>query len=213
MIETKTYADGTVATGVAPLPPQSPAEQEASIAHRADYHAQMHYPDGRVPWRDARAPDLSAGWDQGSLMSCEYCGSMHPADVAAAIRAGATGTWADWKYGWPHKAYFDGIPNPHAGLSEVTASVYQDQAPAGDGWHEIREPRFCERTGARLPDRIKWVQRSMASHVTDGKFYTVHLQDASPEDRETIERHLGLRFTFTDTQVSWTPFDAAAPTT
>lgn len=30
VVETKEYADGTTATGIAPLPDQSPAEQEAS---------------------------------------------------------------------------------------------------------------------------------------------------------------------------------------
>ena len=37
------------------------------------------------------------------------------------------------------------------------------------------------------------------------KFYSAHLQDASPEDRETIEVHLGVRFEFDDGRVvRWT---------
>jgi len=42
---------------------------------------------------------------------CSWCGSMHPHDLAEALRAGtAKGHWADFKYGWPHKFYVDGVP-------------------------------------------------------------------------------------------------------
>lgn len=45
-----------------------------------------------------------------------------------------------------------------------------------------------------------------APKTTDGKFYTVHLQDATPEDRANIEAHLGLTFTFHDNgKVEWHP--------
>lgn len=37
-----------------------------------------------------------------------------------------------------------------------------------------------------------------------GKFYTVHLQDATAEEREVIETHLGKFFTFLpDGRVGW----------
>lgn len=36
-----------------------------------------------------------------------------------------------------------------------------------------------------------------------GKFYTEHLKDATPEDREVIERAMGLRIEFKDKTVSW----------
>lgn len=121
---------------------------EKSIAHKhgMNFVGQDWWPDGLAPWKK-RGDDRR---------HCEYCGSLHPEDVAAGIRAGATGEWADWKYGWPHKVYFSG---------EVS-----------------------------------------------GKFYTVHLQDATPEDRETIEEHMGLRFTFPDDgqKVSWSPYQEDA---
>ena len=116
---------------------------------------------------------------------------MHPADVADvadAIRKGARGSWADRKYGWPHKAYFDNIPNPHAGMLEVRSSAnfkaHEDWIQDGEDWHEPPKP---------------------APEKTYGKFYTVHLQDATPEDREIIEKHLGLRFTFSEKEIRWTP--------
>lgn len=121
---------------------------EKSIAHKHGMNlvGQGYWPDGLVPWKK-RGDDRR---------HCEYCGSLHPADVAAAIRAGAKGEWADWKYGWPHKVYLSG-------------------------------------------------------ETTSGKFYTVHLQDATSEDRETIEKHMGLRFTFYDDggEVGWSPYKDA----
>lgn len=97
-----------------------------------------------------------ATWmDRGGKQCCSWCGSMHPSDLAAALRAGeASGHWADFKYGWPHKWYVDGVPG----------SI---------------------------------------------KFYTEHLQDATPEDREVIEKAMGLRFTFEGDGVRWAPATAA----
>ena len=168
---------------------------EYSIAHRDGMNlvGEGLWPDGRVPWDDAAPPEVASGDERrmtGRLRNCGYCGSMHPADVAAAIKAGAKGEWADTKYGWPHKSYFDGIPNPHAGLLESRASAnfkseeHLDWTPTGDGhWREPGKP---------------------APATTYGKFYTVHLMDAAPEDRVVIEKHLGLHFEFTDDgKVSW----------
>lgn len=177
---------------------------ETTRVHADDFGAKQFYPDGNVPWREATPPDLQAGVTSGRLRSCSYCGSMHPADVAAAIRAGARGSWADRKYGWPHKAYFDAVPNPHAGQLETqsSATFKSDRFP-----HEVREPRYDERTGERVADYVRYTDAPKpAAATTHGKFYTVHLQDASPEDRETIERHMGLRFTFVDDGVSWGPW-------
>ena len=120
---------------------------DKSVAHKHDMnlYGQGLWPDGLAPW-EKRGDDHH---------HCEYCGSLHPEEVAKAIRAGAVGEWADWKYGWPHKVYFHG--------------------------------------------------------AISGKFYTVHLQDATAEDRETIEKHLGLRFTFPDDgrKVGWAPYNDA----
>lgn len=66
-----------------------------SIAHKGDIHHWIadKYPDGVTGWR--------------SDNTCEYCGSLHPATVVAALEGGATIHFADMKYGWPHKAYLD----------------------------------------------------------------------------------------------------------
>lgn len=218
-------------------------DQGKSVAHSHDmnHFGMSKYPDCRVPWREAEAPTIEAGCTIGSLRSCAYCGSMHPADVAAAIRSGAKGHWADFKYGWPHKAYLDGIPNPHAGMLESRMScshatpvcrldgkpcVHGDQNP--DRPHKDCTCLAPDFLGERPADGLRngapmrlalsgffdsgtgkpghtWRELGKpAQATTHGKFYTVHLQDASPEDRATIEQHLGLSFEFTsDGGVRW----------
>lgn len=50
-----------------------------------------------------------------SLHTCSYCGSIRTDELLAALKAGAKIHDADWKYGWPHKFYIDGVPNERAG--------------------------------------------------------------------------------------------------
>ncbi len=179
---------------------------ELSIAHKFDmnHFGVTNWPDGLVPWRAADPPNLESAEPSaiGSLRACSYCGSMHPADVAAAIRAGAKFHWADRKYGWPHKAYGEGIPNPHAGMLEVRASA-RSASPAFP--REVRQPRFSPLTGERVDDYVTYTEEPKAASATTwGKFYSVHLQDAAPDDRGLIESHLGIAFNFTDGgHISW----------
>jgi len=83
---------------------------------------------------------------------CDYCGSLHPTEVVALLKAGARISMADWKYGWPHKAYLDS----------------------------------------------PW-----------GKFYTRHLQDATPEEADYICRRLGMTITFSPDgkEAAWGPYE------
>lgn len=50
-----------------------------------------------------------------NFRTCGYCGSIHPEDLLAVLLAGAQLQGSDRKYGWPHKFYVEGIPNPNAG--------------------------------------------------------------------------------------------------
>lgn len=114
--------------------------------------------------------------------TCAWCGSIHPDDLLAAIQAQGLGRnptdedfsraargegplyepgkvtlgEADWKYGWPHKLYIHGIPNPHAGQTVQIGSHYHDG---------INEPTM----GA-------------APATAFVKFYTKHLADAADFD-------------------------------
>lgn len=76
-----------------------------------------------------------------------------------------------------------------------------------------REAAEMIRNGSRLEiaDRkYGWPHKAYLSDPW-GKFYTVHLQDASDEDREVIERAYGLRFTFYQDKVSWTVYAKLEP--
>lgn len=90
------------------------------------------------------------------VLSCDWCGSISPWDLARLIRTERIGLdSADQKYGWPHKFYL----RPHVLHAPV-------------------------------------------------KFYTIHLEDATPEDRDVIERAIGYHFEFTKvgpgrTDVRW----------
>ncbi|MCA0214725.1 MAG: hypothetical protein LCH79_16300 [Proteobacteria bacterium] len=230
---------------------------DTSIAHRHDmnHFGTAKWPDRKVPWDPASPPDLKAAYPEsrtrttGRLRSCGYCGSMHPADVAAAIRAGAKGDWADWKYGWPHKAYFDGIPNPHAGMLESRMSTshatpickYSGKACEHGEQSSHRPHQSCTclapgfvgdaptegvTSGGQRMVRVQigfnrttgapefgWQHPGEPARATTyEKFYTVHLQDATPEDRALIEQHLGLAFEFSDDgRVAWKPCAVAEP--
>jgi len=188
-------------------------------------------------WRSAVAPNLETGPTTGRLRACEYCGSMHPADVAEAIRRGAAGSFADFKHGWPHKVYFERVPNPHAGMPEslcghshAIPDCPTTGAPCRHGSQSFYHPKCSCMT--ETPEKIRSgkdgygkpsivVPTGMFNRVsgkpqmdwrspgepaaltTWGKFYTIHLDDATPEDRKVIERHLGTHFEFNGDSVSW----------
>lgn len=185
-----------------------------SIAHQAsgmNHYGQTSWPDGLVPWNDSVTPFLGIpNRTIGRLRGCGYCGSMHPVDLAAAIREGAEVHWADWKYGWPHKLYIDGIPNPHAGMLESRGSCTnpsQAEIDAGK-WVRMNTGSYDQNTGKAI---WGWFSAGApAADKTHGKFYTLHLQDATPEDRAVIEARIGLSFEFVGQQVTWKSF--ALPT-
>lgn len=80
----------------------SEQEQEQAIpihCHDQDYWAQHFSPQ---TWR---APD-----EHRPFRYCSYCGSMHPLDLKRLLEDGKIKlSGSDWKYGWPHKFYIDGI--------------------------------------------------------------------------------------------------------
>lgn len=188
-----------------------------SVAHKHDmnHYGLKKWPDRLVPWRDPVAPDVTSGDPNkfvGRLRGCDYCGSLHPADFANAIRQGFVPHWADFKYGWPHKMYCD-VPNPHAGKLESRSS--QNFAPA-DLENYFTTTRRTEESINGVPsgstEAVTWHRNGAPANASDhGKFYTVHLQDAAPDDRAVIEAAMGLHFTFSDDgAVSWSRIPQAA---
>jgi hypothetical protein len=121
--------------------PTDASNQEPSQAHIGDWQAE-HY--GGAHYRTGSSR---------SYKHCSYCGSCHPAELAAEIRNGNVRlSFADFKYGWPHKVYIEG-ENPKGFI----------------------------------------------------KFYSLHLKDASPEDKATIEASQNLHIEFEGGQVRWGP--------
>lgn len=115
-----------------------------------------------------------------SFRRCSYCGSVHPGDLVALLKSGQGVRMhgADWKYGWPHKFYVEGIPNL---TPRVDCSV-------GSSWKD----------GVETPILGK------SSAVIMAKFYNDHLNDEGYGEDELselislIETQTGIAFTFGD---------------
>jgi hypothetical protein len=135
---------------------------------------------GQPTWRE---PQLQRKPYGEPFRSCSYCGSIHPEDLIALLKAGATMHGADWKYGWPHKFYVEGIPNPHAGkIVEMGSSSGGDigEETPGAQWKSTCGHTDCKK---RTRDHGYWQVPHMASapKTTPAKFYNAHLEDCSDE--------------------------------
>lgn len=138
-------------------------------------------------------------------------------------------SWADRKYGWPHKFYVEQLQSREPGRLHIV-SAHRDTktgpyAPGGEKYQPVQE---------RMPG-LRWVPvseipegtvtagwRDLADHydlvglstrpVLHAKFYSIHLADpaVSDEVKEKISTVSGLRFTFYDDgKVRWC--DASQP--
>lgn len=89
------------------------------IAHKREPH---------IPGMEA---DEWRNWGEGIARGCSYCGSIHPADLAFAIKGeGAVLEEADRKYGWPHKWYLHGGTLKAHGARKFYSIHLQDAEPA-----------------------------------------------------------------------------------
>jgi hypothetical protein len=174
---------------------------ERPTCHDKDWQAQRF---GQQTWRAAGERLHPENDHVPAFRSCSYCGSMHPEDMLNALRAGAKAGGSDWKYGWPHKFYIDGIPNSQAGnlvtrmsmssrgevpTDEENASL-QDWAKRYNGVAEWSPPKDGRCRGVvRVPD----------GQTTHGKWYNQHLFDLDEasfnELAPLLEQHTGIKFT------------------
>ena len=127
-------------------------------------------------------------------------------------------SWADRKYGWPHKFYVD-IPNRSPDALFVIGSQYgPSQAPRPDGlewvaWADLSraQRKIAKRDGCDRDPHPNYV--GFGTHASHhAKFYTKHLADPaiSQDVKDTIQRVSGLRFTFTDDgRIGWEPWEVA----
>lgn len=183
-----------------------------TLVHSRDGFARRFQEDGSYAWSNPLSPEedtcRSGMRTAREWWTCGYCGSMHPQDLAAAIRLGATVSWADFKYGWPHKVYVDRAPNRYVGHGEIRSGVtYCSRPPQSEieaGKWERYQTGFDSQTGEPTYSyRTPLPPATPAGEHAHGKFYTLHLQDASPEDRAVIETAMGMRFHFDGDRVRW----------
>jgi hypothetical protein len=125
---------------------------------------------------------------------------------------GAYASWADQKYGWPHKFYVQGLKPRDPGMLHVLSHSTGAQRPdsgarwiadadltteqrailAADGWQRDGEERGGWWCFAPRPTLF-------------AKFYTAHLADPAigEEVKDKIFKASGVRFHFTGDRVEW----------
>lgn len=120
--------------------------------------------------------------------TCGYCGSIHPEDLIRVVEAGAKLGGSDWKYGWPHKFYVNGIPNPLAGQMV-----------------EIGSQSTVLADGTRHTEAIM----GAASAYSHAKWYNEHLLDAGFDDEarakliDILKEHAGIEFGFNNGKLTY----------
>lgn len=127
--------------------------------------------------------------------TCSWCGSIHPEDLFNAVEAGAELGGSDWKYGWPHKFYVHGVPNPLAGQVVRCGSI---------SMHKSREPTEEERAhysnwreegDRRVADRM-----APAPATLQAKWYNEHIKDFASDQAalaqftEWLDKHSDILF-------------------
>lgn len=171
-----------------------PPVQQERLMTTMQAHAMSAYPESRT-WRPPDPDREPAG---APFRTCGYCGSIHPADLLDAFtRHPLRLELADMKYGWPHKVYVEGIPNPVAGR----------QVEVGSQHHTGGYPQNAEQLVAEGSARWETVagrrtlvvpRMAPAAATTWAKFYTEHLTDAADGFDTLADRlasHIRVRFT------------------
>lgn len=117
-----------------PVDKGEPVTSDIITVHQNDWYAQgrevvWREPDGDHRYRGiGNSPAGTTGVTWGPCLVCEgdhddpihgdphrwcsWCGSIHPRDLFAATIDRVS--WADWKYGYPHKLYVDMPKMGHA---------------------------------------------------------------------------------------------------
>jgi hypothetical protein len=119
-------------------------------------------------------PDLLSEPAAHPYRRCSGCGSIHPQDLLAFLREdGVTLETADWKYGYPHKIYVEGIANPLHGKKVIIGSRHQN----GKSFVVVGD----------------------APKHTWAKFYVIHLRDLEEETfaplTKLLEQKVRIKFT------------------
>jgi hypothetical protein len=169
--------------------------------------------------------DLAA--EPASSGSCLICGKVgwsacfnrfdrEAEDEHSYTTDGWYASWADFKYGWPHKFYIEALkPHDPDVLSVLSATSSVKNINQDNRWVLIEDltpeqKRIIEISGwgrSRETDYVAfqfWHRPNCFA-----KFYTEHLKDPniSQEAKDTIERVSGLHFEWLeDGRVAWSKY-------
>jgi hypothetical protein len=154
------------------------------------------FPEGKVPWIEGKPADISKNRFTSRVEACGYCGSIRPELFLSELEAGMEWSWADFKYGWPHKIYLY-IRNPFFGQMKVTSMAnFQSERLSVqyiDGYDLDHNPIYKYRSEEEPEEELRME-----------KFYTIHLKECDEELKSAIEKFIGLQFTFEgDDGISW----------
>lgn len=130
---------------------------------------------GDVPF--AFAKQSRRDGEDEDFQRCTYCGSLRAQDLVRLVDAGVALKFggADWKYGWPHKFYVEGLPNLTPGLEQEFAYSWRD--------------------GVKVDVRTRPSPPTLTA-----KFYNAHLLDAGYAEAELrrlldiLRDHGGIEF-------------------
>jgi hypothetical protein len=138
--------------------------------------------------------------------------ALHPAH--SYDPGGWYASWADRKYGWPHKFYVEGLkPRDPSLVHCIGHSRGGDGSAPGHGWAAAAgltraQKQIIKDDGMHAGGKFDgWYQFAPRASL-HAKFYTIHLADPAinQDVKDVIQRVSGLRFRFEDGRVGWEPW-------
>lgn len=181
---------------------------ERPICHDDNWQLQSPFRLGRSTWREPRGDDSSSKYVSPraeTFRTCSYCGSIHPEDLVKVLAEGATLGGSDWKYGWPHKFYVHGIPNPKAG-QEYPQYIYDTPREGEKGWERYQDG-FSSHDGKPLMSWRKLMHMAKCPPAVHAKWYNDHLLDLTPDTfaivAPLLEKHAGIRWQIKDGKLGY----------
>lgn len=160
---------------------------ERPSCHDDDWQAKLAIAKQHLRWRDAIPDSRYPTLPFTPLRTCGYCGSLHPADLLAAIERGAILSGSNWKYGWPHKFYVQ-IPHPDRDKqAEIGGKSY---------WDEEKGQRIYEPTYGAMGDyHAKWYNLHLTDAGYDDEAFTTLTERIAAKSGISFEMHEGkLRY-------------------
>lgn len=150
------------------------------------------------------------GWEahfRAQSKATNYVGSREPEHEYNS--GGWYASWADQKYGWPHKFYVEGMPTRDPNVLSVLSATNNPSKSEQTGWVLTKD---LTRAQKKLIKDSGWSGSNYTAYqfwhrpYCYAKFYTEHLRDPniSPEAVATIERVSNVHFEWLeDGRVRW----------